>query len=132
MFLFIYCVYFFRLSELDIDPKNEKTQSFQDEVNNCAKCRSESACSRNYSETSSMACNVPDYKDKREVTFCTSDIHKNDRSSRVYKSSKESVAAKWNAVEKFICTGQKMNTWTREQVSSFDQEDNYQGPVVQR
>ena len=74
-------------------------------MNNCEKCRSESACD-------ALSC-----KDKRTVIFATSDVHKNDRSSRVYKSSKESVAAKWKAVEKFMCTGRKMNTWTREEVS---------------
>ena len=88
-------------------------------MNNCGKCRNGSASSRNCSEKSSWVCKVPACKAKREVRFCSSDIHRSDRSSRMYKSSKESVAAKWDAVEKFICTGQKMNAWTREQVRMY-------------
>ena len=87
-------------------------------MNNCEKCQSKSRSSRSRSEKSNLVCKVPESKAKREVVFSTSDIHRNtsDRSSRVYKSSKESVAAKWDAVERMICCGQKMNGWTMEQV----------------
>lgn len=125
------------LSKLEIDSKATEKQeassveSFEN-YGNFENSRSRSGSTRNLYENSKPSlsreeevCKVMDVKVKKiqHVRFSTKDnlgrSIDNLSSSRMYKSSKESVVAKWNTVEKFMCTGQKMNAWTREQVRVF-------------
>ena len=96
------------MSKLEVDSKNaeesKSMDSFQNEVKNCAKCRIKSGSSKSRVDSKVSECQA-----KREVHGSTS-----NRPSR--KLSKKSVTAKWNAVENIICTGQKMNAWTMEEV----------------
>ena len=79
--------------------------SFQNDVKNSAKCRIKSGSRRNRVDSKVSECQA-----KREGHGSTSNR------SRPSKLSKESVAAKWNVLEKIFCTGEKMNAWTMEKV----------------